>query len=118
MNKLQINFTDGLRLLNKIPVGTDKNGSTISICDTVVRDDGEKFVIGYRYGSISLIPFFGMHTLGFHEDTKSLDRYTKCENEVSVVQGKFLIIGYDNEAFFKENAAHLDCVEISNIIPQ
>jgi len=114
MNKLQVRFSDFILINGKIPIGeTDKNMMPLFVGDTVRRDDGEKFVVGYRYGGIALIPMFGMHTIGTSD-------YTQFEklNEFTVIQGKFIIVGYDTEPFFTENSELLKGDVLSVIIPQ
>jgi len=112
MKKIQIDFIDGIPLTKKIKInGTDKNGEQLFIGQTIVDKYGEKYVIGYRYGNVCLVPPFGMHTVG----VTSYERYT-LTNEMTCVMGKYLIIGYDNEDFFKENSEVLDSINITNLI--
>ncbi len=114
MNKIQINFTDGIPLTGKISINeNDSEGKPLFIGDTLQDERNEKYVIGYRYGDISLIPPFGIHT----SCIKDYSKYTKI-NEMTCVMGKYLIIGYDNESFFKDNSKELAEIEITNTIPQ
>ena len=114
MNKIQIDFTDGIPLTKKVSISEkDSQGKELFIGDTIIDNCGEKYVIGYRYGDISLIPPFGMHTLC----VKDYSDYNKV-NEMTCIMGKYLIVGHDNEAFFKDNSDELDKIEITNIIPK
>lgn len=113
-NKIQIDFTDGIPLAGKIPISEkDSEGKELFIGDTIVSGSGEKSVIGYRYGDVSLIPPQGMHTV----TVKDYSGYKKV-NEITCIMGKYLIIGYDNEPFFKVNSDELSKIEITNTIPQ
>lgn len=114
MNKIQIDFTDSIPLNSKIAINeTDNKGVDLYIGDTLIDERNNKYIIGYRYGDISLIPPFGMHTMC----VKSYNRYTKL-NEMTCVMGKYLIIGYDNEKFFADNEEELSKIKITKIIPQ
>ena len=114
MNKIQIRFTDFLPISGKISIGqTDKNLLPLFVGDTISREDGERFVIGYRYGAIALIPFFGMHTLG----TSDYKQFEK-KDERTLIEGKFVIVGFDNEDFFTENSELLKGDVMSVVTPQ
>lgn len=64
MNKIQIDFTDGIPLTGKVSISEkDSQGKELFVGDTIVDNRGEKYVIGYRYGKITLIPPQGIHTV-------------------------------------------------------
>ena len=114
MNKIQIDFSDGIPLKDKIAIDKkDKTGAKLFIGDTIIDKRNERYIIGYCYGSIALIPPMGMHTLQVADYSK----YTKL-NKCAVIMGKYLIIGYDNEKFFADNSKVLKTIEITNTIPQ
>lgn len=99
MNKIQIDFSDAIPLTGKISISEkDSEGEELFIGDTVTDNRNEKYVIGYRYGSISLIPLLGMHTLSITDYSD----YKKV-HEMTYVLDKYLIIGYDSEDFFTVN---------------
>jgi hypothetical protein len=113
-NKLQIDFADAIPLTGKISINQkDSEGNDLFIGDTIVDESQEKHVIGYRYGTIDLIPMFGIHTMC----VSNYSEYTKT-NEMTVIAGKYLIIGCDNEEFFEKNKEVLKSIEITNTIPQ
>ena len=114
MNKIQINFIDAIPLNGKISIKEeDKNSKELFIGDTVIDEKEETYVIGYRYGEVCLIPPQGMHTLM----VKNYSSYSKT-NQVIVIMGKYLIIGYNNEKFFEINKEELSKIEFTRVIPQ
>ena len=114
MDKLQISFTDGIPLYDKIPIGSkDSNGLELFIGDTVLNTHGDVHVVGYRYGGVALVPTAGMHTVS----TKDYTNYTKQEGSVTAVMGKFLLILMDEDPFYIEHQQLLE-PSITNRIPQ
>jgi len=114
MDKIQINFIDGMSLLGKIPIcSKDSKGLELYIGDTVLNSSGDVHVVGYRYGNVALVPTAGMHTLGVSNYTA----YTKQEGSVTAVMGKFLLILMEDDPFYVEHKELLEPV-ITNRIPK
>lgn len=114
MDKIQINFTDGTLLHNKIPIDSkDSKGSDLYIGDTVLNSHGDVHVVGYRYGKVALVPTAGMHTVGTSEYTN----YTKQEGSMTAIMGKFLLILMEDDPFYTQHQRLLEPV-ITNRIPQ
>jgi hypothetical protein len=64
MEKIRINQMDFISQFRKNPIGKqDKNGEDLHYGDTVTQGNEDKYLVGYRYGSIQLVPMIPSFTM-------------------------------------------------------
>ena len=97
-SKFRISFVDFMPQYGKIPIGhKDSTGADLSLGDIVQDEKGEKYYVGYRYGSFMLKQPFTIHYIM----PKTFDRYTKI-NELWGVINECIIIGLVNEPLYDQ----------------
>lgn len=96
--KFIISLTDFMPQLGKFPIGAnDKEGAALHVGDIVEDEKGDKYFIGYRYGSYMLKQPHTIHSIM----VKDYNRFTRVNEVWAVIPGECLIIGYTSEPFYQ-----------------
>lgn len=105
--KFRILISDFIPHFRKFPINEkDKEGKELYFGDTVIRNE-EKYLIGYRYGKVSLLPIpLGIHSI----QLKDYSHLEQLQQLTAVHPDGWLIIGYKDEPLF-EDLKHLDKVQ-------
>ena len=94
--KFKVTVIDFMPYYQKVSCGWEDSAGNKLFLGNVVNRDGEKFLIGYRYGKYVLLPMAGIHYIGISNGSSLVKL-----NEITAVTDKWLIIGFTDETFFQ-----------------
>jgi hypothetical protein len=96
--KYRISINDFIPELGKHPIGfDDKNGEPLYLGDTVKDEKGQKYFVGYRYGSFMVKQPNTIHSFM----PKTFERYEKITEVWAIFPGDWLVIGYADESLYQ-----------------
>ena len=111
MDKFRISVNDFMLENGKHPIGEkDKKGQELFVGD-IVQKSGQKYIVGYRYGSFILKPPVSICYLSI-KDYSEMTKLNECWSTPDL-----LIVGFQSEAFYEKVKYLCDKLEAENGYP-